>query len=48
MADFLKNMKRKMRRSIKVKPVGMTGTGAAKKLKITGFKGLKFGKTKGY
>jgi hypothetical protein len=46
--NFLKNMKRNMKRRMKVKPAGMTGTGASKKFKIKGLGGLKFGKTKGY
>ena len=46
--DFAKNLKRKMKRRIKVKkPGGMGGTGV-KKLKLKGFGGMKFGATKGY
>jgi hypothetical protein len=49
--DFLKNMKRNMKRRMRVsstKPTGMSSTGIKKKLKIKGFGGMKFGKTKGY
>ena len=46
--DPLKNFKRNMKRRLKVKPAGMGSTGARKKFNIKGFKGLKFGKTKGY
>ena len=49
--DFLKNMKRNMKRRMRVsgtKPTGMTSTGIKKRLKLKGFGGMKFGKTKGY
>jgi hypothetical protein len=51
MADFLKNMKRNMKRRMRVsgtKPTGMTSTGIKKRLKLKGFGGMKFAKTKGY
>ena len=49
--DFLKNMKRNMKRRMRVtgtKPTGMGSTGLRKKLKIKGFGNLKFGGAKGY
>ena len=46
--DFLKNMKRNMRRRMSVKPTGMSATGTPKRFKLKGFGGLKFGKTKGF
>jgi hypothetical protein len=44
----LKNLKRKMKRRVQVKPAGMKSTGARRRFNIKGFSGLKFGKTKGY
>mgnify|MGYP003631792977 CR=1 FL=1 len=49
--DFLKNMKRNMKRRMRVtstKPTGMSSTGIKKKLKVKGFGGMKFGSKKGY
>ena len=49
--DFLKNMKRNMKRRLKVtsvKPKGMSSTGIKRKLKVKGFGGMKFGTKKGY
>lgn len=49
--DFLKNMKRNMKRRMRVtstKPTGMSSTGIKKKLKVKGFGGMKFGRKKGY
>lgn len=47
--DFAKNMRRNIKRRIKVKPKGMSGVAGVKKsLKLKGFGGMKFGKTKGY
>jgi hypothetical protein len=45
--DPLKNFKRNMKRRMRVKPVGMKSTGA-KKLKLKGFSGMKFGGKTGY
>jgi hypothetical protein len=46
--NILQNMKRNMKRRMKVKPKGMGATGAAKRMKIKGFKAPKFGGMKGY
>lgn len=46
--NILQNMKRNMNRRMKVKPKGMGATGAAKRMKIKGFKAPKFGGMKGY
>lgn len=47
--DFAKNMRRNIKRRIKVKPKGMGGAAGVKRsLKLKGFGSMKFGKTKGY
>ena len=49
--DFLKNMKRNMKRRLKVTsvmPKGMSSTGIKRKLKVKGCGGMKFGNKKGY
>jgi hypothetical protein len=47
--DFAKNLKRNLKRRMKVKKTtGMSSAGLKKKLKLKGFGGMKFGKTKGY
>lgn len=49
--DFLKNMKRNMKRRMRVtstKPTGMSASGIKKKLKIKAFGDMKFGQSKGY
>jgi hypothetical protein len=45
--DFVKNMRRNMKRRMKVKPAGMSA-GGAKKFKVKGFGGMKFGGKKGF
>jgi hypothetical protein len=51
--DFLKNMRRNMKRRMKVKPAGLT-SGSSKRFKLKGFgdgpsgKGMSFGGKKGF
>jgi hypothetical protein len=46
--NFLKNMKRNLKRRMKLRPSGMSSSGVPKKFKMKGFGGLKFGQNKGF